>query len=105
MIIRSKRLFLSAVCLLGFCAPVRARSEGAATISIQADVPGAVVSSNLFGVFFEEINFAGEGGIYAEMVPNRSLANSSNPDYWTLITQGTASGQIKVDATRPLNTN
>lgn len=105
MMIRSKRLFLSAVCLLGFCAPVRARSEGAATISIKADVPGAVVSSNLFGVFFEEINFAGEGGIYAEMVRNRSLANSSNPDYWTLITQGTASGQIKVDATRPLNTN
>ena len=33
------------------------------TITIQVDQPGAVVSSNLFGIFFEEINFGGDGGI------------------------------------------
>src|SRR5271157_716187 len=76
-----------------------------ATVSIQANQPGAVVSSNLFGIFFEEINFAGEGGIYAEMVRNRSFYSSSSPNFWTLVARGTAAGTISVDATRPLNTN
>src|ERR1700723_3110234 len=75
------------------------------TITIQADQPGAVVSSNLFGIFFEEINFAGDGGVYAEMVRNRSFAESSNPDFWSLATSGTAAGTIGVDTSLPLNTN
>jgi alpha-L-arabinofuranosidase len=88
-----------------FCACARAQSVGAATLTIPADQPGAVVSSNLFGIFFEEINFAGEGGLYAEMVRNRSCDNSGNPDYWTLVTQGTATGQMSVDGAQPLNTD
>ena len=82
-----------------------ARGQSAAAITIQADQPGAVVSSNLFGIFFEEINFAGEGGIYAEMVRNRSFRNSANPDYWTLVTNGVATGRMRVDFSQPLNTN
>ena len=76
-----------------------------ATVSIQANQPGAVVSSNLFGIFFEEINFAGEGGIYAEMIRNRSFRNSANPDYWTVVTNGAATGTMRVDFSQPLNTN
>ena len=41
----------------------RLPAQSAATVTIQAGQPGAVVSSNLFGIFFEEINFAGEGGL------------------------------------------
>jgi len=77
----------------------------AATISIQADEPGAMVSSNLFGIFFEEINFAGDGGLYAELVRNRSFASSGSPDFWTFSSDGTANGQMTVDTTLPLNTN
>jgi alpha-L-arabinofuranosidase len=82
-----------------------ARSQSTATISIQADQPGAVVSSNLFGIFFEEINFAGEGGLYAEMVRNRSFYSSTGANYWTLQTTGSATGTMTVDPTQPLNTN
>ncbi|HEY1663012.1 MAG TPA: alpha-L-arabinofuranosidase C-terminal domain-containing protein [Verrucomicrobiae bacterium] len=81
------------------------RGQSTATVSIQADQPGPVVSSNLFGIFFEEINFAGEGGIYAEMVRNRAFYSATNAYYWTLITHGTAVGTMSVDATQPLNTN
>ncbi len=81
------------------------QAQTTATLTIQANQPGAVISSNLFGVFFEEINFAGEGGLYAEMVRNRAFYDSANPDYWTLVTQGTAAGTMTVDPTRPLNTN
>ena len=54
---------LSTVLAVAFLAMV-AHAQPAATINIQADQPSAVVSSNLFGIFFEEINFAGEGGLY-----------------------------------------
>jgi alpha-L-arabinofuranosidase len=75
------------------------------SISIQADTLGLAQSSNLFGIFFEEISFAGEGGLYAEMVRNRALGNSTNADYWALVTQGTAVGSMVADSAVPLNTN
>lgn len=74
-------------------------------ISIPADALGLPQSSNLFGIFFEEISFAGEGGLYAEMVRNRALGNSTNADYWALVTQGTAAGSMIADPATPLNAN
>ncbi len=91
--------------VLGLLTAPFARSQSAATVSIQVNQPGAVVSSNLFGIFFEEINFAGEGGLYAEMVRNRAFYSASSPLYWTFVTQGTATGTMSVDPTQPLNTN
>lgn len=82
-----------------------ARAQSAATVSIQVNQPGAVVSSNLFGIFFEEINFAGEGGLYGEMVRNRAFYSSTSPYYWTNQIEGTATGSMTVDPTQPLNTN
>ena len=81
------------------------RGQTAATMNIAAGQPGAVVSSNLFGIFFEEINYAGEGGIYAEMVRNPAFYTSTNANFWTLVTAGSAGGTMSVDATQPLNTN
>src|ERR1035438_8031529 len=95
----------SLIVVLALSAVALARGQSAATVSIQVNQPGAVVSSNLFGIFFEEINFAGDGGIYAEMVRNRAFNNSSKPDYWTLVTNGAAAGTMKVDFSQPLNTN
>src|ERR1039457_3315408 len=88
-----------------FVFAVSARGQSAATMTIQVNQPGAVVSSNLFGIFFEEINCAGEGGIYAEMVRNRAFYSASSALFWTLVTQGSAAGTMTVDATQPLNTN
>ena len=34
---------------------------------------GADLSPTMFGAFFEEINFAGDGGLYAELLPNRDF--------------------------------
>jgi alpha-L-arabinofuranosidase len=82
-----------------------AHGQSAANVSIQVNQPGALVSSNLFGIFFEEINFAGEGGLYAEMVRNRAFYSATSPLYWTMATEGTATGTMTVDTTEPLNTN
>lgn len=57
-----------------------------ATLTIDAGKPGANISPHLFGVFFEEINHAGDGGLYAELVRNRSLEdNPTMPDGWMAV--------------------
>jgi len=78
-------------------------SQSTATVTIRTEEPGALVSPDLFGVFFEEINYAGEGGLYAEMVRNRTFYDSRTADFWTLATQGGAIGAMSVDTANPLN--
>ena len=99
------RLLTGLLLLAGFGLFISTQAQTTATLSIQVDQPGAAVSSNLFGIFFEEINMAGEGGLYAEMVRDRSFYDAANADYWTLVTQGTAAGSMTVDSGVPLNTN
>jgi alpha-N-arabinofuranosidase len=42
-------------------------------IIVDADKPTAAIQPTMWGVFFEDINFAADGGLYAEMVKNRSF--------------------------------
>jgi len=42
------------------------------TLTIQADKPGPKINSSMWGIFFEDINFGADGGLYAELVKNRS---------------------------------
>lgn len=39
----------------------------------QVPAGGKSISTELFGIFFEDINYAGEGGLYAELVQNGSF--------------------------------
>lgn len=51
-----------------------------AQVKINVDVanPGVKVSPNLYGIFFEDINHAADGGLYAELISNRSFEDSDN---------------------------
>jgi alpha-L-arabinofuranosidase len=64
---------LLAVCLP--LQPVKAQTNSPQnhTILVQIDKPRASVSPNQFGIFFEDINFGADGGIYAELIKNRSF--------------------------------
>jgi alpha-N-arabinofuranosidase len=44
-----------------------------AVIAVDLAHPGAEISPQMFGVFFEDINFAADGGLYPELVKNRSF--------------------------------
>src|SRR3954466_2659874 len=44
---------------------------------------GANVSSSMYGIFFEEINHAGDGGLYGELVKNRSFEELEMPSGYT----------------------
>jgi len=77
----------------------------AASITVQVDKPGVKVSPTLYGIFFEEINHAGDGGLYAELVQNRSFENSDKPDRWTLVTEGSGKGEMAIDTDTPMCEN
>ena len=40
-------------------------------VEVDTSAPGTAISPDLFGVFFEDINYAADGGLYAELVQNR----------------------------------
>ena len=44
------------------------------TLTIHADQPVSAVSPTLYGLMTEEINYSYDGGLYAEMVRNRTFA-------------------------------
>ncbi len=48
-------------------------AQNKATFTIQADKPTAEISPNMWGIFFEDINLGADGGMYAELVKNRSF--------------------------------
>jgi len=50
---------------------------------IQTKKVGAPISSTQYGIFFEDINFAADGGLYAEMIKNRSFEFPQNLMGWT----------------------
>ncbi|MBS1726332.1 MAG: alpha-L-arabinofuranosidase [Armatimonadetes bacterium] len=52
------------------------------TITVEANKILHPISPDLFGIFFEEINCAGDGGIYPELVRNRSFEDSDKPEHW-----------------------
>ncbi len=56
------------------------KSQTDGSISIDMSGKGATIPSSMYGVFFEEINHAGDGGLYAEMVRNRSFDENELPD-------------------------
>lgn len=52
-------------------------------VDIYPNTPGAKVSPNLYGIFYEDINHAADGGLYAELIRNRSFEdNDKAADSW-----------------------
>ena len=49
-------------------------------IVINLQEKGAEVAPSMYGIFFEEINHAGDGGLYAELVKNRSFEELEMPE-------------------------
>ena len=101
---RASRCLLVALGITLFLFVSQALAQSAKVV-VQADKPGPRISPTLYGVFFEEINMAGDGGLYAELVRNRSFEDSDKPDHWSLVLGGSAKGEIAIDAQQPRSKN
>jgi alpha-N-arabinofuranosidase len=77
-------LFVSQLSTAAMARPKSAASA-AASLEVQVQKPLAKVSPMLYGLMTEEINYSYDGGLYGELVRNRTLMDESwQPAYWTL---------------------
>ena len=56
-----------------------------AKVNLKVDVAqkGIEISPTLYGIFYEDINYASDGGLYAELIRNRSFEyNAEKPEHW-----------------------
>jgi alpha-L-arabinofuranosidase len=94
-----KLLVLVGVCFL----------QGAMCLAQSAEVrvdltqAGKKVNPNQFGIFFEEINHAGEGGLYTDLIRNGSFTEAPTLDAWSAVRAGSAKVNLFFETENPLN--
>lgn len=110
-----KHFFLSrlvgpaAVVLLAVVSVVQAQPT---TITIQAGQPGKPISPELLGIFFEDLNYAADSGLYAELIQNRSFEYSpTEQSAWHPLSfgehqkRGGGDGSVGMSGMRPIHEN
>ena len=66
------------------------------TLVVKAGQPTVAIEKTMWGVFFEDINFGADGGIYAEMVKNRSFEFFKPMMGWTVNRKKFVEGELLV---------
>lgn len=89
----------SVLLAISLCALAAAGQNATATLTIHPDQSVSTVSPILYGLMTEEINYSYEGGLYAEMVRNRTFRGDwSGILYWYLVEDGNARARMEHDA-------
>lgn len=96
------RIFSLSLCLTGIGQIATAQDI---KLTVQADKPVAEVQPAMWGIFFEDINFAADGGLYAELVKNRSFEFSNPLMGWKEVKYQNASGKILIENRGNANEN
>lgn len=90
---------------LGSFASMTLAVSAASTMTIHADQPGAKINPAMWGVFFEDINFGADGGLYAELVKNRGFEFPEPLMGWEKISPSLAKGELSVRDDAPFDQN
>ena len=69
------------------------------TFDINTSKAGAPIPSTMYGIFFEDINYAADGGLYAELIKNRSFEFPNNYAGWII------SGKVSLKDDGPFKKN
>jgi len=77
--------------------------QAVSDVKIQVDKPGADISPTMFGIFFEDINFGADGGLYPERVKNRSFEFPEPLMSWKEIQRPGSKGTLTVLTQDPIN--
>jgi alpha-L-arabinofuranosidase len=83
-----------------------------AVLSVDLSQAGKPISPDLMGVFFEDINYSADGGLYAELVQNRSFEYQTTEQLswnsmtaWELVTRDNGRGSLSVETAVPVHAN
>ncbi len=85
-------LVLLTIAVLNMCA----FSQQNHTLVVKAAQPTATIQPTMWGVFFEDINLGADGGIYAELVKNRSFEFFKPLMGWTVNRKKLVEGELLV---------
>ena len=90
------------VLLLFICSPAiaflpkQARAQSKKEFIVKVNEPKGNVQPTMWGVFFEDINFGADGGLYAELVKNRSFEFGKPLMGWTVQQKKFTEGAVLV---------
>lgn len=75
--------------------------QAGAVLTVQADKPTVAISPTLYGLMTEEINHAYDGGLYGELISNRTfqIAQFNTMHQWTLVENAGDGVAMKEDHT------
>jgi alpha-N-arabinofuranosidase len=81
--------------LFCFCC-LKALSQQTKRLTIFMDNKGPAIPKAMWGIFFEDINFSADGGLYAELVKNRSFEFAKPLMGWKEITKNGGAGSTLI---------
>ncbi len=95
--------FVKTAALAGVVCGV-ARADVTGTLNVDLGNPGPNIPPQFFGLMTEEINHSYDGGLYAELIQNRSFQDpvrnpASMPVHWSTV----GSGKASTDRSNPVN--
>ena len=98
-IMNCRFLVVSTALLASSLANSGLRAQSRAALNVDLKQPKAAVSPMLYGLMTEEINYSYDGGLYAELVHNRTFRSDwSGILNWFLVEKGSASAKVSVDS-------
>lgn len=83
--------------------PIARPARNPISITVLTGRPGATINPAMWGVFFEDINFGADGGLYAELVKNRSFEFPDPLMGWTRISPSLAVGELSIRDDKPFD--
>lgn len=90
-----KKLFTYTLAAL-LCSAGIASAQQVKKLSVLTDSRGPAIPPAMWGIFFEDINFAADGGLYAELVKNRSFEFAKPMMAWKEVTKDGGAGSTLI---------
>src|SRR5215212_6840332 len=91
------RKWLAAIAIVtGLWLPVSIHAQSDESIVVRVDQPVAPIQPTMWGIFFEDINLGADGGLYAELVKNRSFEFPEAMMGWNKINSGVETGVVDI---------
>src|SRR5262245_23689835 len=91
------------VLLAGLIGPLSISVAAPITLTVQADRSGVRINPAMWGIFFEDINLGADGGLYAELVKNRSFEFPDHLSGWQKLSPSLANGTLSIREQDPFN--
>ncbi|HLZ89540.1 MAG TPA: alpha-L-arabinofuranosidase C-terminal domain-containing protein [Puia sp.] len=86
------------------CISLTLRAQEPVRVTLHLEEPGAAVSPGLYGLMTEEINFSYEGGLYGELIRNRSFKDSAKvAAFWSLMPGTSGKATMSLDKQNPVS--